>query len=255
MFKKIQEKINKNKNIKNIIETKKILELEKEINIKSGEIIKIKEMNLDLENKIKLLEEEINKIKQENKDKDDAIEKMKLKEKKYEDDLKQKENENILIMNKLTELKEEMDNEELLKSSLNNNNETNIKRKILFNNLSIDKNSIIYLLPHKNSIDDKNNILTEEKNILRTNSRKSDTNSSTNKNKIEIIKNINTNNSWNNINEIILNNYLNTINVGYNAINDIYNSEQEKDDNIIEDKNIECEPIPSFIYCIKKKIE
>ena len=255
MFKKIQEKINKNKNIKNIIETKKILELEKEINIKSGEIIKIKEMNLDLENKIKLLEEEINKIKQENKDKDDAIEKMKLKEKKYEDDLKQKENENILIMNKLTELKEEMDNEELLKSSLNNNNETNIKRKILFNNLSIDKNSIIYLLPHKNSIDDKNNILTEEKNILRTNSRKSDTNSSTNKNKIEIIKNINTNNSWNNINEIILNNYLNTINVGYNAINDINNSEQEKDDNIIEDKNIECEPIPSFIYCIKKKIE
>ena len=90
---------------------------------------------------------------------------------------------------------------------------------------------------------------------MRTNSRKSDTNSSTNKNKIEIIKNINTNNSWNNINEIILNNYLNTINVGYNAINDIYNSEQEKDDNIIEDKNIECEPIPSFIYCIKKKIE
>ena len=62
MFKKMQEKINKNKNMQEIMETKKILELEKEINMKSGEIIKFREMNLDLENKIKFLELKIKKL-------------------------------------------------------------------------------------------------------------------------------------------------------------------------------------------------
>ena len=45
-------------------------------------------------------------------------------------------------------------------------------------------------------------------------------------NKIEAIKNTNINNNYSvNINENILNNYLNTINVGYNGINDNYNLE------------------------------
>ena len=60
----------------------------------------------------------------------------------------------------------------------------------------------------------------------------------------------------NNINELILNNYLNTINVGYNGlteINNFNNLDIENDENLlIGDKNIECEPTPSFILCIKK---
>ena len=59
----------------------------------------------------------------------------------------------------------------------------------------------------------------------------------------------------NNINEVILNNYLNTINIGYNGINNNnYKLESENDSNLIIDENpLECEPTPSFILCIQKK--
>ena len=251
MFKKIQEKLNKDKNNKGINETKKILELEKEINIKNGEIIRIKEMNLDLENKIKFLEEDINKIKEECSNKDKIIEEMKIKEKKLEEDLKQREDENLLIFNKLNELKEECEKEELFKSKNSdiNNNNLFINKKF-FNSLSIEENMNISIIPSKNNKNE--NLLAEEKNILITNSRKSETNSSTNKNKNEIMKNVNTNNFLNNINENILSNYLNTINVGYNGLSDSH-LEIEKDNNLlIDDSTLECEPIPSFITCIKK---
>ena len=57
----------------------------------------------------------------------------------------------------------------------------------------------------------------------------------------------------NNINETILNNYLNTINIGYNGINNNYKLDSENDSNLIMEENpLECEPIPSFILCIKK---
>ena len=95
----------------------------------------------------------------------------------------------------------------------------------------------------------------KKKKNLNTNLIKSETNSSTNPNKIEILKNINTHNSLNNINEVILNNYLNTINIGYNGINinNNYKLELENDSNLIIDENpLECEPTPSFILCIKK---
>ena len=250
MFKKMQEKINRNKNMKEIIETKKILELEKEINIKSGEIIKFKEMNLDLENKIKFLEEENNKIKDELSEKNKIIENMKIKTKQLEEDINQKENENLIIINQLNELKEEYENEELSKNKLNNIQ--NIKNKY-FNNLSKEKNINIFLKNSKNKLGSKNNIFSEEKKNLITNLIKSETNSSSNPNKIEILKNINTYNSLNNINETILNNYLNTINIGYNGINNNYKLESENDSNLIIDENpLECEPTPSFILCIKK---
>ena len=71
MFKQLKEKIGNKINSNN---NKKILELEKEINIKNGEIIKVKEINLELENKIQLLDEEINKLKEESKNKDNLIE-------------------------------------------------------------------------------------------------------------------------------------------------------------------------------------
>ena len=252
MFKKMQEKINRNKNMKEIIETKKILELEKEINIKSGEIIKFKEMNLDLENKIKVLGEENNKIKDELSEKNKIIENMKIKTKQLEEDINQKENENLLIINQLNELKEEYENEELKKDKLNNIQNT---KNNFFNNLSIEGNNNLFIISSKNKSNDKNNILSEEKKNLNTNLIKSETNSSTNPNKIEILKNINTHNSLNNINEVILNNYLNTINIGYNGINinNNYKLESENDSNLIIDENpLECEPTPSFILCIKK---
>ena len=249
LFKQIKEKMNKPQNKTEINETKKLLELEKEINIKNGEIIKLKEINLDFENKIKKLEEE-------NNNKDKVIESLNIKEKKFEEDIKQKENENLLIIQRLNELKEEYEKEkekgkekEKEKDLLNNNN----IKKIIFNNLIIEENININIINAKNSLEEKNNILTEEKNILITNSKKSDTNSSTNRNKIDIIiKNNNTNNSSNNINEIILNNYLNTINVGYNGLGE-NNDLEEKDENLISaEQALECEPIPSFICCIKK---
>jgi hypothetical protein len=148
----------------------------------------------DWENKIKILEEEINKIKDENKNKDKIIEDLNIKVKKYEEDFKQKEEENLLILNKLNELKEEYEKEnELLRTSIKSN--TNIQNNF-FSNLSIEQNISLILI---SSI--------EEKNILMTNSKKSYTNSSTNANKIEAIKNTNINNNYSvNINENILNN-------------------------------------------------
>ena len=54
-----------------------------------------------------------------------------------------------------------------------------------------------------------------------------------------------------------MNNYLNTINVGYNDffnennsnLKSINSNEEENNLGII---NIECEPVPSFILCLKK---
>ena len=75
------------------------------------------------------------------------------------------------------------------------------------------------------------------------NTNKADTNKNTN-----ISKNILINNNKN-INEVIIENYLNTINVGYNDLID--NSDIQSGDEGNKN-NIECEPIPSFILCLKK---
>ena len=94
-----------------------------------------------------------------------------------------------------------------------------------------------------------NNILKEEKNEIITISGINDKNSS--------LKNSDKNNNKN-INDLIINNYLNTINVGYNTlnnnnnINEINNEEEEDETVNNNNKNIELEPIPSFIYCLKK---
>ena len=246
MFKQLKEKIGNKINLNN---NKKVLELEKEINIKNGEIIKVKEINLDLENKIQLLEEEINKLKDECKKKDNLIEDLTNKEKKYKEDLKQKENENLLIINQFNELKEEFENENNKeKEVLLSNNKMNLS----FKNLSIDEIISVYLISSNNKNEDKTNLLNEERNILITKSRKSETNSSTNHfNKINLNSNINT--YSNNLNENILNNYLNTINVGYNGLNENYKINIDNEENlIVNDNAVECEPTPSFIVCIKK---
>ena len=109
----------------------------------------------------------------------------------------------------------------------------------------------------KNNNHKNYSLLKEEKSAFITLSRISETNSSTNKN--EIIKNMsnsnNNNNIYNkNINENIINNYLNTINVGYNGLSEnnkniLFENEDEIFNNQI---NLECEPVPSFILCLKK---
>ena len=180
---------------------------------------------------------------------DNLIEDLTNKEKKYKEDLKQKENENLLIINQFNELKEEFENENNKeKEALISNN----KKNLFFKNLSIDENISVYLISSNNKTDEKTNILNEERNILITKSRKSETNSSTNHfNKINLNSNINT--YSNNLNENILNNYLNTINVGYNGVNENYKINIDNEENlIVNDNAVECEPTPSFIVCIKK---
>ena len=76
------------------------------------------------------------------------------------------------------------------------------------------------------------------------------------KESINVINNINeeekkSNNKLNLINDVILNNYLNTINIGYNKdFDDDYNN-----DEMMDNFNNECEPIPSFLLCLHKEKE
>ena len=71
-------------------------------------------------------------------------------------------------------------------------------------------------------------------------------------NEYQIIKDKNKNNNkLNLVNDIILNNYLNTINIGYNKdFDNDYNN-----DEIMNNFNNECEPIPSFLLCLQKEKE
>ena len=50
------------------------------------------------------------------------------------------------------------------------------------------------------------------------------------------------------INNVLLDNYLNTINVGYNNLKDTINESLDG----INYLDSECEPIPSFLFCLKK---
>ena len=95
-------------------------------------------------------------------------------------------------------------------------------------------------------INNKINILQEQKNNFMI-ERSCSTNQSTNKN--ENFNIINKNNV--NINEAILNNYINSMNIGYKSNYDknILDPENSTINNNIE---LECEPIPSFVLCVTK---
>jgi DNA repair exonuclease SbcCD ATPase subunit len=54
------------------------------------------------------------------------------------------------------------------------------------------------------------------------------------------------------VNNAILDNYLNTVNIGYNYVLSQYENEKEFHKEEIMDYNIECEPIPSFVLCLQK---
>ena len=57
-----------------------------------------------------------------------------------------------------------------------------------------------------------------------------------------------------NINEVLISNYLNTINIGYNGLSEINkNIDFEGEDNNTKDQTkLELEPTPSFILCLQK---
>ena len=98
--------------------------------------------------------------------------------------------------------------------------EINIEYKI------IQKRKIKYLIDYK----DKFGIIqTKDKNIFFNDSK-------------------NKNSKLNLINNVLLDNYLNTVNIGYNNSNEIIKENLEENDSL----DNECEPIPSFLLCLKK---
>ncbi len=174
--------------------------------------------------------------------------KIMLEEKEKNTNLKEKiinlEKEIELQKGKTLELEKEKKNEKL-----NNNQKKNNWNKLLSISEKINLNLISSISGSKVKDDEiiknKNYLLKEEKNTFITISRVSETNSSTNNpNKNESLKNMNNSNNINsnkNINEIIINNYLNTINLGYDGMN-----------NNAQSENLEVEPTPSFVLCLKK---
>ena len=186
----------------------------------------LEQTNIKLENEIKLQKEN-------EKEKEVVL----LKE-KITDDQNLNGNEN--------ETKKEKENEN--KNSKNWNDILSISEKInvnLLSNIKINKDD---------EIKNKNDLLKEEKNTFITISGISEMASTNNPNKADTNKNTNISNNNiinnnKNINEVIIDNYLNTINVGYNDLID--NSDIKFGDE--ENKNnIECEPTPSFLLCLKK---
>ena len=248
--------VEKLKNVKNEYKSKYEDSLrKKEIELKEKEkIIKNKELDinnrenilnkkeLDLkerENKLQLeenkLQTEKKKIEEKNKKLNEEIN---LKEKKINIDNDKINENNILIKETIEKLKEkeitlnkELDKIKNIRNNLIQTNEINIeykfsKRQINENNIHIidyiDKFSIIKKINNNKKIDDK---------------------------KLEI-QNLNNDNNakLNLINDALFNNYLNTVNIGYNNSPDIFNENFDEINNI----DSECEPIPSFLICLQK---
>ena len=61
--------------------------------------------------------------------------------------------------------------------------------------------------------------------------------------------NINKNSKLNLINNVLIDNYLNTVNIGYNNSNNEIINESLEENEILDN---ECEPIPSILLCLKK---
>ena len=191
------------------------------------------------ENKLQLeenkLQTEKKKIEEKNKKLNEEIN---LKEKKINIDNDKINENNILIKETIEKLKEkeitlnkELDKIKNIRNNFIQTNEINIeykfsKRQINENNIHIidyiDKFSIIKKINNNKKIDDK---------------------------KLEI-QNLNNDNNakLNLINDALFNNYLNTVNIGYNNSPDIFNENFDEINNI----DCECEPIPSFLICLQK---
>ena len=235
-----REQIIENMNIMQKGYDENMKEKDNEVDILSKELNELKEKNKneneELLNKIILKEEEI-------KNKDNIILEVNKKNEELKEKI-QKLEENIKNLKEKREEKIEIENKEYNKK-INWNDIISINNKINLDYIGIKKDI------KNDEIKNKNYLLKKEKNAFITLSRISETNLSTNKN--DNVKNINNTNNKN-INEIIMNNYLNTINVGFNGLNSINNNIEldSEDASINIPTNLESEPIPSFILCLKK---
>ena len=224
-FKEKEDNLNNKKlNIQN--RENNLNEKEKYLNNKELNIQK-RENNLnEKETSLKL---EMNELKKEKKNNEELYKKLKeeinLKEKQINLE-NNKINENKLLINETIEKlksKEMNLNNEFYKiqeytKNIIQINEINIEYKI------IQKRKIKYLINYK----DKFGIIqTKDKNIF---------------------FNDNKNSKLNLINNVLLDNYLNTVNIGYKNSNEIIKESLEENDSL----DNECEPIPSFLLCLKK---
>ena len=248
--------VEKLKNVKNEYKSKYEDSLrKKEIELKEKEkIIKNKELDinnrenilnkkeLDLkerENKLQLeenkLQTEKKKIEEKNKKLNEEIN---LKEKKINIDNDKINENNILIKETIEKLKEkeitlnkELDKIKNIRNNLIQISEINIEYK--FNKRQINKNNI-----HIIDYIEKFSIIKKINNNKKINDKKLEIHNLNNDNNAKL----------NLINDALFNNYLNTVNIGYNNSPDIF------DENFDEINNIdsECEPIPSFLICLQK---
>lgn len=242
------------KNIKNEL-NKKNEELfkKKEIELlKKDEVIKNKEIEIrniekvlnkreiDIKEREVILKLEENKLK-DNKKKDEEIykklkEEINLKERIINLDI-DKINENKFLINETIEkLKEK---ESFFDKELNR-----IKK---FSENIIQKNEINIEYRCNNQLNSLNTVEYIDKFAIIQNinfrTKKEDKD-------LQMI-NINDNNNYTKlslINNVLLDNYLNTINVGYNNLKDTINESLDG----INYLDSECEPIPSFLFCLKK---
>ena len=223
------------KNIKNELKTKYEDSLKKrEKELKEKEKV-LKSQELDIANKENILNKKDADIKER-----EAI--LKLEEIKLETEKKNNEEKNKKLSEELN-LKEKKINMDNNKINENNNliKETieKLKEKEIFLDkelTKIQKNNA----NHKYIIDytDKFNIFNKININKKIDDKKSEIQTLNNKNDSKL----------NLINNALLNNYLNTVNIGYNSYNDNFIENFDETNNV----DNECEPIPSFLFCLQK---
>ena len=119
------------------------------------------------------------------------------------------------------------------------------------------KNKVYELQEQKNDFmiericstnESSNNPVLKNENLLnKINANNNTNNNNTNNN------NLNKNNANSNIIDSILDNYINSVNLGFTGSNkEKEKDDLESDDSIMNNIELECEPIPSFILCVKK---
>ena len=253
-LKNIIEENNKNKNedflyIKeNEIKEKENFIINKEMEIQNKEKnLNNKEMKIkEKENLLKLEENELKKEMKRNEEIYQKLnEEINMKEKKIIIE-NNKINENKISINETIEklkIKELHLNNELTKIKSFKENWKNfiLKREIKIEYKQIKKHKIKYLIESK----DKFEIIRKEniKNIeINFNSKEP---------QIYTFNNNNKNTKLSKINHVLMDNYLNTIKIGYNESNDIISGSLEE----IDFLDNECEPIPSFLLCLQKEKE
>ena len=254
-FNAVKDKFNNEKNSL----TEQIQQKDEEIKNKEEEIKnkeeEIKNKDVELKNKENELQNKDNEL--QNKDNE-------LKNKDSE--LQNKENEILQLKQMIQNLQQNIEKNE----ENNKNNEQIIKTWGEENFIFEQKNSF-EIISQGSEIKNKVYELQEQKNdfmIERICSTNESSNNPVLKNENNLMNKINVNNNTNNNNtnnnkinnnvnsniiDSILDNYLNSVNVGFTGSNkEKEKDDLESDDSVINNTELECEPIPSFILCVKK---